>query len=59
MVEYNDITGKIVNPVVIALWIVNKRLVVNMNIIQVYTNNKDIKIYLLYSCFKLHFYEVL
>ena len=33
----NDDTGKLVNPVVYILWIVNKRLVVYIIIIQLYT----------------------
>ena len=35
--ECNDDTGKLVNPVVYILWIVNKHLVVYIIIIQLYT----------------------
>ena len=37
MMECNDDTGKLVNPVVYILWIVNKQLVVYIIIIQLYT----------------------
>ena len=36
MMESNDDTGKLVNPVVYILWIVNKRLVVYIIIIHLY-----------------------
>ena len=37
MMECNGDTGKLVNPVVYILWIVNKQLVVYIIIIQFYT----------------------